>query len=115
MDPSAPALAKDLAVDAPRPMWARLDGYVWLPRMIDKARASRAGTLGTYVYPCPIDRRCQRRLGIDAETFADIAQREPTDAGILAALQRHGIAGAPESTFDPEAYEAELQRGAPER
>jgi hypothetical protein len=32
-------------------MDATLDGYPWLPRMIDKARA---GTLGDYYrYPCP--------------------------------------------------------------
>jgi hypothetical protein len=45
--PPHPA-ATDLAHEEPPPMDAKLAGYPWLPRIIDKARASHAGTLGTY-------------------------------------------------------------------
>jgi hypothetical protein len=101
----------DLTVTEPRPMEATLEGYAWLPRLIDKARASRAGTLGEYVHPCPIDRRALGLLGIDARTFGDIVEAAPTDADVLAALRAHGIASAADAWFDPVAYEAELQAG----
>jgi hypothetical protein len=93
-------------------MDATLDGYAWLPRMIDKARAFRAGTLGAYVHPCPVDRRCLTLLGIDVETFGDIAETAGSDAAILAELRRHGIASARDAWFDAPAFEAELQRAA---
>ena len=93
-----------------RPMDATLEGYAWLPRLIDKARAARAGTLGDLVHPCPVDRRCMELLGIDVATLHAIIDREPTDAGVLAALRRHGIPSAAAAWFDAPAFEAELQR-----
>ena len=64
--PAPRPVAKNLTHEDPEPMDARLAGYPWLPRMIDKARASHAGTLGTYYrYPCPIDRACLELIGID--------------------------------------------------
>ena len=93
-----------------RPMDATLDGYAWLPRLIDKARLARAGALGDIVHPCPVDRRCMGLLGIDAGTLHAIVDREPTDAGVLAALRRHGIPPARDAWFDAPAFEVELQR-----
>ena len=93
-----------------RPMDATLEGYAWLPRLIDKARAARAGTLGGVVHPCPVDRRCMELLGIDVATLHTIIDRERTDAGVLAALRRHGIPSAAAAWFDAPAFEAELQR-----
>ena len=92
-----------------RPMDATLEGYAWLPRLIDKARAARAGTLGDVVHPCPVDRRCMELLGIGVATLHAIIDREPTDAGVLAALGRHGIPSAAAAWFDAPAFEAELQ------
>src|ERR1700722_18429694 len=40
--------AKDLTAEAPRGLDAELEGYAWLPRMLDKARATLAGTAGSY-------------------------------------------------------------------
>ena len=94
-----------------RPLEATLEGYAWLPRLIDKARAAKAGTLGDMVHPCPVDRRCMTLLGIDVTTLHRIVDREPTDAGVLAALRRHGIPPARDAWFDAPAFEAELQRG----
>ena len=48
-------------------MEATLDGYVWLPRMIDKGRAKLAGTLGDTVHPCPVDHTCLTRLRVRPE------------------------------------------------
>ena len=100
-----------ITCDAPRPMEARLDGYVWLPRMIDKARAARGGTLGNLVHPCPVDQACLARLGLDARTFGDVAERHESDDDVLAALQRLGIASAADAWFDVIALEESLHAG----
>ena len=99
---TTPMPAKDLSREDARPMDATVDGYAWLPRMIDKARASRNGTLGDYYrYPCPIDRTCLDRLGIDADTFADIAQTAVSDHDVVRALHDAGARPAPDAWFDP--------------
>ena len=95
-----------------RPMDATLDGYAWLPRMIDKSRAKRRDALGSIVHPCPIDKRCLRRLGVAFSTFTEIVASSASDDEILARLRRHGIATAEKAWFDAVAYEDELQRAA---
>ncbi len=56
---------------------------MWLARAIDKGRAHAAGTIGEYVYPCPIDRGVMERWGITPEEF-DAALRDHTnDASML--------------------------------
>lgn len=92
-----------------RPMDATLDGYAWLPRMIDKARHARAGTLGTAVHPCPVDRRCLALLGIDVETFGRVVAEAEDDAAVLDGLRAVGIASAEEAWFDAQAWEDALQ------
>jgi hypothetical protein len=72
----------------PRRWNVELDGIRWLPRMIDKARMSEAGTLGTYLIGhSPIDRALLTRLGITTEQFIRIVASESNDAGVLAALR----------------------------
>jgi hypothetical protein len=94
--------AKDLTREKPRSMTATYGGYVWLPRMIDKACAARAGTLGAYYrYPCPIDKTCLQLLGVNADTFADIAEAASSDKGVLLALRQHGVADPNSASFDP--------------
>jgi hypothetical protein len=102
------SLAPDLTRDQPRPMDATLEGYAWLPRIIDKARAARAGTLGSYVHPCPVDRRCLKLLGLDAQTFGDVVERSGSDKEILEGLRALGIPSAQEAWFDAPAFEAQL-------
>jgi quercetin dioxygenase-like cupin family protein len=92
-----------------RAMDATLDGYAWLPRMIDKSRAARDGTLGDAVHPCPVDRRCLALLGIDVETFGDVVARSASDAEVLAGLRAVGIASAEAAWFDAQAWEDALQ------
>ena len=77
------AAAKDLTVEAPRGLDAELEGYAWLPRMLDKARATLAGTAGSYPFGCPVDHTCMARLGIAPELVLDLAaapQRRPRRA-----------------------------------
>jgi hypothetical protein len=90
-------------------MDATLGGYAWLPRMIDKARAAQAGTLGDYVHPCPVDRACLERLGLDARAFGAVVARSDDDADLLAGLRELGVPSSEEAWFDPVALEAELQ------
>jgi quercetin dioxygenase-like cupin family protein len=101
--------AKDLtSVDA-RPLDAELDGYAWIPRMLDKARATLAGTNGSYMFGCPVDHTCMARLGVDPELVLEFAGRYAEDRDVLEALQRHGIPSAREAWFDAPAVEDELQ------
>jgi quercetin dioxygenase-like cupin family protein len=92
-----------------RPMDATLDGYAWLPRMIDKSRAARAGTLGSAIHPCPVDRRCLALLGIDVATFGDVVAGAGDDEAVLAGLRAVGIPPAEVAWFDAQAWEDALQ------
>jgi quercetin dioxygenase-like cupin family protein len=89
-------------------MDATLDGYAWLPRMIDKSRAARAGTLGDSVHPCPVDRRCLALLGIDFATFSEVVARSADDAEVLVGLRAAGAASADAAWFDAPAWEDAL-------
>ena len=59
--------APDLTQRPPRSPRVRLGGYVLLPRMLDKGRATLAGTNGPYIYACPLDQRFLNFAGIDPE------------------------------------------------
>src|SRR4051794_14204930 len=106
------AAAKDLTVEQPRPMDAELDGYAWLPRMLDKARATLAGTVGTYLFGCPVDHTCMARLGVTPELVLEVAARWADDHRALEELRAHGIPAAADAWFDGPAVEDELQDGA---
>lgn len=83
-------------------MDAKLAGYPWLPRMIDKARAAEAGTLGEYYrYPCPIDAACQDLLGVDPSTFREIANRAVNDEDVIDLLAAIGVDARRLAQFDP--------------
>jgi hypothetical protein len=70
--------------------------------MIDKARASQAGTLGTYYrYPCPIDAACLELLGIDAHTFREIANEAVDDQAVIDQLAAIGAGAEHILEFDP--------------
>lgn len=72
-------------------MDAKLDGYPWLPRIIDKARASHAATLGAYYrYPCPIDTACLELLGIGTDTFREIAVQAVDGQAVVNRLETIG-------------------------
>ncbi len=59
----------DLTKQAPRSPRVRLGGYVLLPRMLDKGRATLAGNNGEYNYACPLDERFLEFAGIDAKAL----------------------------------------------
>jgi quercetin dioxygenase-like cupin family protein len=101
--------AKDLAVVEPRGLDAELEGYAWIPRMLDKARATLAGTDGPYRFGCPVDHTCMARLGVSPELVLELAGRYPKDADVLNALRELGIPTAREAWFDGPEVEDELQ------
>jgi quercetin dioxygenase-like cupin family protein len=99
----------DLTVHPPRGLDAELEGYAWLPRMLDKARATLAGTAGSYQFGCPVDHTCMARLGVSPELVLDLVTRHADDRAVLDALRAHGIPPAAEAWFDGQAVEDELQ------
>jgi len=64
----------DLAHAYPRSPREKLGGYVHLARMIDKARAKAASTVGEYIYPCPLDQALLEFLEIGADAFYEEVQ-----------------------------------------
>jgi hypothetical protein len=61
--------APDLTQRAPRSPRVRLGGYVILPRMLDKGRATVAGKNGEFHYNCPLDQRFLSFVGIDPKAL----------------------------------------------
>jgi quercetin dioxygenase-like cupin family protein len=101
--------AKDLRVVEPEPFDCELDGYAYIPRMLDKARATLAGTNGRYFFGCPVDHTCMARLAVSPELVRELAATHDDDRDVLAALQRHGIPSAADAWFDAQAVEDEVQ------
>lgn len=55
---------------------------MWLKRVTDKARASAAGTIHDYIYPCPMDQGVFERWGITAAQFEKALGEYATDESI---------------------------------
>jgi len=59
----------DLTKRPPRSPRVRLGGYVILPRMLDKGRATIAGKNGEYHFNCPLDQQFLQFAGVDPEAL----------------------------------------------
>jgi mannose-6-phosphate isomerase-like protein (cupin superfamily) len=94
-----------------RPRNAELDGYVYLPRMLDKARHTLAGTANGYEFGCPLDHTCMARLGITPDVVIDLVTKHPDDQAVLDELRARGIPRPDDIRFDAEVTEDELQAG----
>jgi hypothetical protein len=79
--------AFDLRQRPPRSPRVRLGGYVILPRMLDKGRATIAGQHGEYHYDCPIDAHFINYTGIDADQLKEELAAGKGDAAILEWIQ----------------------------
>ena len=79
----------DLTAHPPRPGTEELGGWSWLPRMIDKARATYHGNPGSFSHPCPRDLRLLRELGLTTEEFKEIIDAAPTDEEVLVLIEEH--------------------------
>lgn len=79
-----PHHAPDLTKNPPRSPRVRLGGYVILPRMLDKGRATIAGKNGEFHYNCPLDQRLVEFLGIDADEMKKHLTIGKSDGEMLA-------------------------------
>ncbi len=79
----------DLTQGVPRGPREKLGGLVHLGRMIDKARAKVAETLGEYMYPCPLDQSLLSFLGLSADNFL-VAICEQEDGAVVQWLRVQG-------------------------
>ncbi len=121
--------APDLTQHPPRSPRVKLGGYVHLPRLLDKARATIAGKQGEYRFNCPLDQHFFAFTGIDHEALlAELKQgrsdsemlawirsqtkRLPSEIAAFSAwLSTHGPGGAPGHEWFGEV----LKAGAPDR
>ena len=81
--------APDLRQHPPRSPRVRLGGYVILPRMLDKGRATLAGKNGEYHYDCPVDRRFLNFVGVKADALKKQLAAGKGDTEILQWIQKN--------------------------
>jgi hypothetical protein len=79
--------APDLTQRPPRSPRTRLGGYALLPRMLDKGRATLAGTNGEYHFNCPLDQRFLGFVGIDPKKLLVELKKGKGDGEILDWIQ----------------------------
>src|SRR4051812_36274043 len=79
----------DLTQQPPRSARVRLGGYVILPRMLDKGRATIAGKNGEYNYACPLDERFLEFAGVDPEALKKELSAGKADGEILEWVQKN--------------------------
>jgi hypothetical protein len=79
----------DLTRQPPRSPRVRLGGYVHLPRIVDKGRATLDGKQGEYKYNCPLDQRFFAFAGIDARALKKQLAAGASDGEILEWVQKH--------------------------
>jgi hypothetical protein len=80
-----PLHTPDLTQFPPRSPRVRLGGYVILPRMLDKGRATLAGKNGEYHYACPLDQHFLEFAGIEPEALKKELTKSDTE--VLAWIQ----------------------------
>lgn len=79
----------DLTKARPRPPADMLDGLMFFPRTIDKARAYLpGGNRGEYNIP-GLSEQFLKHLGIDADAFVEAVKNAATDADVAKWLREH--------------------------
>ena len=84
---SSSLAAPDLTKRPPRSSRCQLGGYALLPRMLDKGRATVAGTNGEFHYNCPLDQHVVNFLGFDPAALLEQLAAGKGDGEILEWLQ----------------------------
>jgi hypothetical protein len=79
----------DLTKCPPRSPRVRLGGYVILPRMLDKGRATVAGKSGEYHYACPLDGRFLEFAGINPKALKKELAKGKGDGDILKWIEKN--------------------------
>ncbi len=83
MTDSATISAPDLSQRPPRSPRCRLGGYVILPRMLDKGRATLAGKNGEFTYNASFDQHIINFLGFEAAALLEQLAAGSGDGEIL--------------------------------
>ncbi len=84
--------APDLTQRPPRSPRVRLGGYVILPRMLDKCRATLMGLAGEFNFNCPLDQRFLSFARIDPMQLKKQVALDKSDGEMLAWVQAHAKA-----------------------
>ena len=79
----------DLTKRPPRSCRCRLGGFVILPRIIDKGRATQLKTNGEYNYECPLDRHFFDFVAADSAAFKEEIKAGLGDGALLAWIQKN--------------------------
>lgn len=82
--------AKDLTREAPRSPRQRLGGYLIMARMIDKGRATLAGTNGDYHFDCPVDNLLFGFKGVHGADVRQLLASGATDDQVVEWFNSHG-------------------------
>ena len=104
--------ATDLTKRSPRALRQRLGGYVILPRLLDKGRATLAKTNGEYNYNSTTDQRFLSFVGIDAEALSRELEASKGDGEILDWINTH--ARTPRQPWEIEAWSSYMERRGPD-
>lgn len=89
MNKSTPIQAPDLTKRPPRSPRSRLGGFALLPRMLDKGRATLAGTNGEYHFNCPLDQHILNFAGIEPKSLLAELKKGSGDGEILTWINAH--------------------------
>ena len=73
----------DLTKRPPRSPRVRLGGFVLLPRILDKCRATIAGKNGEYNFNCPLDQMFFEHFQLNADAFKEQAKSGKGDGEML--------------------------------
>src|SRR3954447_16609661 len=101
----------DLTQRPPRSPRQRLGGFVILPRMLDKGRATLAGKNGEYHYACPLDQRLLDFVGVDPEALKEQLAAGKGDWEVLQWILEHSARKT--GLVEIEAWSALAERRAP--
>src|SRR5689334_14661610 len=110
-----PIAFTDLTQRPPRSPRVRLGGYVILPRMLDKGRATIAGKNGEFHFNCPLDQHFVKFIGIEPEKLRKELEKGKGDGEILewitenAALKRTPVEIAAWSAYQEQRVPTDLE------
>jgi hypothetical protein len=94
--------AKDLTKEYPRSPFDEVEGFPWVPRLVDKVRALGAGKIGEYTpYPCGGDKNFLAQAGLDADALKAKIDSGATDQEIGAWVKANA---SPDAAKNIEAY-----------
>src|SRR2546421_8283193 len=101
----------DLTKRPPRSPRCRLGGYVTLPRLLDKGRATIAGTNGEFTFDAPIDQHLKEFLGLDLAALREQLAAGKGDGEILAWINAN--AKQKRSAWEIDQWSAFMDRRGP--